>query len=456
MDFFYESSDQKSTPIELHTKSSYDEIISASSNISSNWLLTSNRSVSTGSHYLIPDTDGNLSKVVVIVPDEFSIWSIASLPLKLPCGDYHLSNITSMAEKEKLCLGWGLGTYQYAKFKKSKDCARLHLDPNIDRVKLKSKIDSTNLVRDLINTPANEMLPTHLADAAKSLANDNYADFVEIVGKDLLKQNYPLIHAVGRASIDEPRLLKLTWGDESNPLVGIVGKGVCFDSGGLDIKSAAGMRWMKKDMGGAAHALGLANYIMANDLPVHLQVLIPAVENAVSGNAFRPGDVITSRAGKSVEIDNTDAEGRLVMADALAELTEKNPDLLIDFSTLTGAARVALGTEVGVFFSKQDKTSHELYKSAKKVEDDIWRLPIHEGYKDQLKSSIADLANCSSSGYGGAITAALFLNEFVDQDCDWLHFDIMAYNMRNRPGRPKGGEAIGLRSVCHFLESRYQ
>ena len=342
MNFFYEQSDQASTPLELLTKSSYDELIASPSDNTANWLLTSNRSVNTGSHYLIPDTNGNLTKVVVIVPDEISIWSIASLPLKLPAGEYYLANITSVEDKEKLYLGWGLGAYQYTKFKKSRNCARLRLDTDVDHTKLKTKIGSTTLVRDLINTPANEMLPSHLAAAVKTLANEFYADFVEILGDDLLKQNFPLIHAVGRASSDEPRLLKLTWGETSHPLVGIVGKGVCFDSGGLDIKSATGMRWMKKDMGGAAHALGLANYIMANNLPVHLQVLIPAVENAVAGNAFRPGDVIESKAGKTVEIDNTDAEGRLVMADALAELTAQSPDLLIDFSTLTGAARVAL------------------------------------------------------------------------------------------------------------------
>ncbi|MEM9103783.1 MAG: leucyl aminopeptidase family protein, partial [Pseudomonadota bacterium] len=293
------------------------------------------------------------------------------------------------------------------------------------------------------------------SEATKSLADSFGADFIEIKGDDLLKQNYPLIYTVGKASVDEPRLLKLRWGDDSNPLLGLVGKGVCFDSGGLDLKSAAGMRWMKKDMGGAAHVLGLASFIMANKLPVCLEVLIPAVENAVSGNAFRPGDVIVARNGKSVEIDNTDAEGRLVMADALAELSEKKPDLLIDFATLTGAARVAVGTEVAAFFSNNDTTSHNLYKAAKRVEDDIWRLPIHHAYFDHIKSTIADVVNCSSGGYGGAITAALFLNEFVEKKCDWLHFDMMAYNMRSRPGRPKGGEAMGLRGVCEFLTARY-
>ena len=316
-------------------------------------------------------------------------------------------------------------------------------------------INSSQLVRDLINAPGNEMMPVHLADAARSLALKHNAHFSEITGEDLLTHNYPLIHAVGRASEFEPRLLKIEWGSVSSPLLCVAGKGVCFDSGGLDIKNASGMRWMKKDMGGAAHALGLASYIMQTNLPVRLQVSIPAVENAIAGNAYRPGDVIISRSGKSVEIDNTDAEGRLVLADALTEQCEQNPDLLIDFATLTGAARVALGTEVAVFFSKHDDTAHDLHQAARISEDDIWRLPLHQGYKHQLKSAIADMVNCASSGYGGAITAALFLQAFVPDNCDWLHFDIMAYNMRSRAGRPKGGEAMGLRSVCQYLESRY-
>ena len=455
MDFYFQAPDQASIPIELHTKSDYDQMISTGTDSASKWLLSSKRTVKVGSHYLVPNDQGELSKVIVIVDDDLSLWSVASLPLKLPHADYHLSNLNSSSDREMLTLGWGMGAYQYTRYQKGEESARLMVDADLNLEKIKSILHATFLVRNLVNAPANDMLPSHLAEQAKILANNHDAEFVEIRGDDLLEQNYPLIHTVGRASADEPRLLKLAWGDESHPLVGIVGKGVCFDSGGLDIKPASGMRWMKKDMGGAAHALGLASYIMANELPVSLKVFIPAVENAVAGNAFRPGDVIKSRSGKTIEIDNTDAEGRLVMADALTELNDLNPDLLIDYSTLTGAARVALGTEVGVFFSTSDKTSHDLYRSASQVEDNIWRLPLHKGYKYHLKSNIADLVNCASSGYGGAITAALFLNEFVSKECDWIHFDIMAYNMRSLPGRPKGGEAMGLRSVCHYLESRY-
>ncbi len=403
----------------------------------------------------MPDVDGKLNQVVVIVDDNLSIWTIAGLSLVLPTGNYFLSDSISVEDRQKLTIGWGLGSYQYSKYLPIKECARLSFSSDIDQTTALAVINSTQLVRDLINEPANEMMPLHLSESAQRLATKFNATCEEVIGDELLKQNYPLIHAVGRASIYEPRLIKLEWGKAEHPLLCIAGKGVCFDSGGLDIKSASGMRWMKKDMGGAAHALGLANYIMETNLPVRLQVSIPAVENAISNNAYRPGDVIVSRSGLSVEIDNTDAEGRLVLADAIAELCEHQPDLLIDFATLTGAARVALGTEVGVFFSEMDKTSHGLYSSAKSSEDDIWRLPLHQGYKHQLKSTIADMVNCASSGYGGAITAALFLQSFVSDDCDWVHFDVMAYNMRARPGRPKGGEAMGLRSVCQYLESRY-
>jgi leucyl aminopeptidase len=455
MDCFYEAANEDSILITLLTKAEFDELTKSSLDTVTTWILSSNRSVEAGNHYLVPDDAGKLNQVVVIVDDNLSIWTIAGLPFLLPEGNYFLTDTISAEDREKLILGWGLGAYQFSKYKKKKDCARLSFDSDIDQTTVLATINSTQIVRDLINQPANEMMPVHLSEVTQKLALKYDATFSEVVGNDLITNNYPLIHAVGRASEYEPRLIKLEWGNPEHPLLCLAGKGVCFDSGGLDIKNAAGMRWMKKDMGGAAHALGLANYIMETNLPVRLHVAIPAVENAISNNAYRPGDVLVSRSGKSVEIDNTDAEGRLVLADAISELCDLKPDLLIDYATLTGAARVALGIEVGVFFSKEDKTSHGLYSSAKTSEDDIWRLPLHQGYKYQLKSTIADLVNCASSGYGGAITAALFLQSFVYDKCDWVHFDVMAYNMRSRPGRPKGGEAMGLRSVCNYLEGRY-
>ena len=456
MDCFYKSSSDECIPLEIMSKEACDKYIQSSLDYKATWLLSSNRAVKEGNHYLIPNQEGKLDHVVAIVDSEISMWSIAKLPWALPPGDYKLSGSISAETRHKISIGWGLGSYKFSTYKKnSEECARLHMADDIDEVSIHAIVNSTRLVRDLINIPANDMMPAEIAKAAKALASEYDAKFSQITGMDLLDKNYPLIHSVGRASENEPRLIKLEWGNSEHPKVCIVGKGVCFDSGGLNIKSAIGMRLMKKDMGGAAHALGVARYVMEKKLPIHLSVSIPAVENAIANNAYRPGDVIISRSGKSVEIDNTDAEGRLVLADAISEMCEQEPDLLIDFATLTGAARVALGTEVGVFFSKQDSTAHDLYASARKSEDDIWRLPLHNEYKFQLKSSIADLVNCSTSGFGGAITAALFLESFVPNNCDWVHFDIMAYNNRNRPGRPKGGEAMGLRSVCNYLEKRY-
>ena len=457
MDFFKTEQAEHSILIECITKSHFEDLISRNSNYKQKWLNTSQRDVTAGQHILLPGPEGALDSVLIIVASPLSIWSIADLSTKLPDGDYHLSSEYTLAEQEKLILGWGLGAYQYTRYKKKKSSASIYVNPAINLARIEAQIEATYLTRALINAPANEMLPTQLASATQHLAEQYKAEFEQIIGDQLLAEHYPLIHAVGRASTDAPRYLKMRWGKPSDPHIAIVGKGVCFDSGGLDIKPSSGMRWMKKDMGGAAHALGLASYIMQTKLPVYMELAIPAVENAIAGNAFRPGDVIISRSGTSVEIDNTDAEGRLVMADAITDLTTSaQPALLIDFSTLTGAARVALGTEVGVYFSNNDDLATRLQNTACDVEDDIWRLPLHAGYRHTLDSSIADIVNCASSGYGGAITAALFLQEFFAQQCDWLHFDIMAYNMRARAGRPKGGEAMGLRALCQYLDSKYR
>ena len=457
MQFFKTEQAAHSILIECITKSHYEDLISTDDHYKQKWLNASRRDVSPGQHILLPTPEGSLDSVLVIVDNPVSVWSIADLSTQLPAGDYHLGDQYTRAEQEQLILGWGLGAYQYTRYKKQQPRACLYVDPALDLARIEALIQATYLTRDLINAPANEMLPTHLAAATQQLAEQHHAQFEQIVADQLLAENYPLIHMVGRASSDAPRYLRLRWGKPSDPHIAIVGKGVCFDSGGLDIKPSSGMRWMKKDMGGAAHALGLASYIMQTQLPVYIDLAIPAVENAIAGNAFRPGDVIASRKGLAVEIDNTDAEGRLVMADAITDLTTANtPDLLIDFSTLTGAARVALGTEVGVYFCNDDELASQLQNTAHAVEDDIWRLPLHTGYRRTLDSAIADLVNCASSGYGGAITAALFLQEFFSQQCAWLHFDIMAYNMRSRAGRPKGGEAMGLRAVCEYLERKYR
>jgi leucyl aminopeptidase len=299
------------------------------------------------------------------------------------------------------------------------------------------------------------MMPEHLAEATQALGREFGADVEQIVGEELLTRNFPVIHAVGRAGAHPPHLIDLRWGNPNHPKVTLLGKGVCFDSGGLDLKPSNAMRWMKKDMGGAAIALGLARLIMSANLPVRLRVLTAAVENAVAGNAFRPGDVLRSRQGLTIEIHNTDAEGRLVLCDALAEASGEQPDILMDFATLTGAARTALGTEMPALFCNDEALASALAAAAEREQDPLWRLPLHSPYRDLLDSKIADIANASESPYAGAITAALFLKEFVPAGIPWAHFDVMAWNLKTRPGRPEGGEAMAMRATFGYLEQCY-
>ncbi|MEK9725322.1 MAG: leucyl aminopeptidase family protein, partial [Rhodospirillaceae bacterium] len=313
----------------------------------------------------------------------------------------------------------------------------------------------TGLIRDLINTPAVDMGPDGLAAAAAKVAKAHRARIKVIVGNDLLKKNYPAVHAVGRAHDRAPRLIDITWGNARAPKVTLVGKGVCFDTGGLDIKSAAGMRLMKKDMGGAAHVLGAAAWIMAAKLKVRLRVLIPAVENSIAGNAMRPGDVVPTRKGLTIEIGNTDAEGRVILSDALAEAAIEKPELIVDFATLTGAARVALGPELPALFCTDDRLADDLLAAGTAATDPFWRMPLWAGYDRLVDGKVADVNNAPEGGHGGAITAALFLQRFVEPDVPWAHIDLMAWNGSNRPGRPEGGEAMGLRALCGMLANRY-
>ena len=310
------------------------------------------------------------------------------------------------------------------------------------------------LARDLINTPAGDMTPEQLADETRQVADTHAAECRIVAAEDLLREGFGAIHAVGRAAADAPRLVDVRWGEPGRPLVAVVGKGVCFDSGGLDIKTAAGMRTMKKDMGGAAVALGLAQLIMSENLPVRLRLLIPAVENAIAGNAYRPGDILNTYAGITVEVDNTDAEGRLILCDALALAVEDRPELMVDFATLTGAARVAVGTEVSAMFCNDEAVAAGIAKAAGAVDDPVWPMPLHDGYDHLLDSRVADTLNSANTPYAGAITAALFLRKFVGT-VPWAHFDIMAYNLRKRPGRPEGGEAMAMRAVFKYLEERF-
>ncbi len=425
------------------------------------WLEMSGFTGQPGSHCLLPSADGELERVLVGKPKTFDTWTLGRLAQTLPAQKYALADDLSAEVTTKLCLGWVLGQYRFTRYKRTDADAlpELAFPDNADQDYVTAAAEATYLVRDLINTPARDMGPQHLAETAQQLADGFRADYRVIVGEDLLPANYPMVYAVGQANSQSgtqvPRLIDIHWGELSAPKVTLVGKGVCFDTGGLNMKSAAGMKLMKKDMGGAAQVLGLARMIMQLALPVRLRVLIPAVENSIAGNATRPSDVLTSRQGTTVEIGNTDAEGRLVLADALTEASSESPDLLIDCATLTGAARVAVGAEIAALFCNDDETAQALLQAGKQQDDLLWQLPLHAPYRKMLESKVADLNNISSTPYGGAITAALFLQEFVGKQKPWIHVDFMAYNTHSRPGRPEGGDAMGMRSLFALIKERF-
>jgi leucyl aminopeptidase len=400
---------------------------------------------------LVFDDIGALQRVYIGSDRGSDHIALAAVVMKLPVGTYHSATPLS----DRALVMWALAQYRYNVFRKVRTMPRILVLPADKSFAITAEADAIFLVRDLINAPGNIMGPEGIAQVVDTLAKTHHAHVQQWVGDELLEDNFPAIHAVGRASALVPRLLMLTWGDESHPRVTLVGKGVCFDSGGLDLKNAAGMRLMKKDMGGAAQVLGLAQWLMTMQVPIRLQVLIPAVENAVGPDAYRPGDVLTMRNGMTVEIDNTDAEGRLILADALVKACECSPDLLIDFATLTGAARIAVGTEISAMFCNDDALATEIGDWGAHVADPIWRMPLHQGYQSLFESSIADLANASASPYAGAITAALFLQHFVQQGIPWVHFDIMAWNVSTKPGKPEGGEAMAILAVGHYLFNRY-
>lgn len=408
-----------------------------------------------GQFAVVPSDSDDIPCCVFGMQDEHWLTQLAVLVAKLPEGIYRLQCDWEREQRLLASLGWGLAAYCFDRYKKNdKLQPDLMLDEDID-YEVRAQCDAQCLVRDLVNTPTEHMGPQQLADAVTGQADPYDAHCDAIVGRDLLTGNYPAIHAVGRASDREPRLIKMTWGDEKAPLLALVGKGVCFDTGGLDLKSATGMAHMKKDMGGGAHALALARLVMQHKLPVRLLLLIPAVENSVAGNAYRPGDVIETRKGLSVEIGNTDAEGRVVLADALAYACEQLPDLVIDFATLTGAARVAMGTQLTPLFSNHIEVARAIQDAGDEVEDPMWTMPLYQPYRKLIESSIADLNNTGKTSLGGCITAALFLEHFVEAEIPWVHIDTFAWNQADSPGRPQGGEALGLRAVFRYLQSRY-
>jgi len=408
-------------------------------------------------HAILPGDAPEEWAAVGVVADtaKLSSWCLARLAEILPEGVYRVEG----REPGAAALGWLTAQYRFERYKKAEKATgpRVLLSGEVAHIEEVVRIaEATALVRDLVNTGAGDLGPGELEHEAAGLAKAHDAALTVIKGHDL-ETGYPMVHAVGQAADKRhaPRLIELEWGNPAHPRVAIVGKGVCFDSGGLDIKPAAGMRLMKKDMGGAAHALALAGLVMRQRLPVRLHLLVPAVENAIAGNAFRPGDVLVSRKGLTVEVTNTDAEGRLILADALAKAVEGQPALIVDFATLTGAARVALGPDLPALFANDDALAEALLSAGAAQDDPLWRLPLWPGYAEMLKSDIADLNNSPEGGMAGATTAAMFLEKFVPATLPWAHFDTFAWRPSAKPGRPKGGDALGLRAAWAMLKARF-
>jgi leucyl aminopeptidase len=426
------------------------------------WLSVQNFQGEKHRVVLLPDSDGGLAAAVCGLgrrQGEVSLWHATGLAERLPARRFRLVQEFTPAEATQLCLGFAYGAYRFDRYRAAKsDMPSVEAPANADMQFVALATESLRMARDWINTPTQDLGPAELAAATQKLAERHQAAFREWVGEDLLAANFPAIHAVGRASTAAPRLLELRWrprGADTYPRLTLVGKGVCFDSGGLDLKSSSGMALMKKDMGGAAVALALAHMLMSARVRVELRVLVPAVENSIGGNAYRPGDVLATRKGLTVEVGNTDAEGRLVLCDALALADAEHPDLIIDFATLTGAARVALGPELPALFGNDVALVQDLARVAAAEHDPLWPMPLWQSYEDELASKIADLNNVAASTFAGAIFGALFLKRFVGESTPWLHIDLYAWNPKDRPGRSVGAEAQGVRGVYRYLVKRY-
>ncbi|MFM7349271.1 MAG: leucyl aminopeptidase family protein [Erythrobacter sp.] len=407
------------------------------------------------SHAIVPEGDSWFVVAGVANPESLSAWCLAKLAEELPEGVYRLVG----AEAGAAMFGWITAQHRFTRYKSEDKSAgaRVLLTAQVAQIEAQvAEAEAELLVRNLVNAPPEDMGPAALEAECERLAKAYKAELTVVRG-DALEQDYPMVHAVGRAAARHhaPRLMHLTWGDPTDPVLAVVGKGVCFDSGGLDIKPPAGMRLMKKDMGGAAHAIALAGLVMGARLKVRLHLLVPAVENAISGSAFRPGDILRSRKGLTVEIDNTDAEGRLILGDALTRASEEEPDLIVDFATLTGAARVALGPDLPALFARRDETAEAFLAAGKAHDDPAWRLPLPETYREYLASDVADMANGSATPFAGASVAGLFLDRFVGEGIDWVHFDTFAWTPSPKPGRARGGRGLGLRAAWHAIRARY-
>jgi leucyl aminopeptidase len=447
------------TPITFATKVTWDAISADLPGQARQFAKANGFSAKPGACLTLPACNGEIAQVVFGIDDETSTsrdpFRPGQLPSLLPPGLYRFANVTAQ-DARLATLAFALGSYRFGRYRKS-DAGSVKLVPpdGVDVADITRVAEAAALARDLINTPANDMGPQELAQAARELAQRYGANFNCIVGEELARQNFPLIHAVGMASPRAPRLVDFSWGDPAHPKLTLVGKGVCFDTGGLDLKPSSSMLIMKKDMGGAANVLALAQMVMDRRLKVRLRVLIPAVENAVAGNAFRPLDVFRSRKGLTVEIGNTDAEGRLVLADAMALADEERPELLIDLGTLTGAARVALGPDLPPFYTNDEELAQQLSSCAKRENDPLWRLPLWPPYDSWLDSKIADVNNAASGTFAGSITCALFLQRFVEAAKSWLHVDIYGWTPSAKPARPEGGECQAARAIYKLLSERY-
>jgi len=448
-------------PVQMVGPEGLDALAAALPPVQAAWLRANGFRAAAGSALALPGPAGEVARVVVGLGPETrrarERFPLGAFAARAPAGRYRLEGGADAVETELAALGWLMGRYRFDRYKPGNGGdgeAELETPAGVDGARLGLIAEGVFVARDLINTPANDMGPEALERAARRIAERHGAEVEATVGDDLIAANLPLIHAVGRAGPQAPRLIDLRWGDPAHPKVTLVGKGVCFDTGGLDIKPPSSMGLMKKDMGGAATVLGLAHMVMGLGLPLRLRVLVPAVENSISASAMRPGDVLTSRKGLTVEINNTDAEGRLVLADALALAAEEAPELIVDMATLTGAARVALGPDLPPFFTDDEALAAELSAASAAVADPVWRLPLWPAYEGDIEPDIANLDNAPSGGFAGAITAALFLKRFAG-DQPWVHLDIYGWNPKPRPGRPKGGECQAARAVLAVLEARF-
>ena len=449
------STDASAIPLKPLDKATFKAWQAKAAKTQKQWADAAGFKANPGQVILLPTAQGLIKEVLFGQQEQGYLYQLAAIYGSLPAGNYRLECDWTEDQKRQAMLGWGLAAYRFERYRKSTRPRPRLLLPAEFAAAVQALLDAQTLVRDLVNTPTEHLGPAELVSAVEAEAAAFGARTRSISGDELLAQNFPAIHAVGRASHRPPMLVELDWGEAGHPLLALVGKGVCFDTGGLDLKNSSGMALMKKDMGGAAHALALARLVMQAKLPVRLKLLVPAVENSVAGNAYRPGDIIPTRKGLHIEIGNTDAEGRVVLSDALAYASESKPDLIVDFATLTGAARVALGTDLPALFSNSRDVARVIQDVGDACEDPLWTMPLYRPYRDLIKSPLADLNNSGKSPYGGCITAALLLEYFVAEKTDWVHLDTFAWNQSSRPGRPEGGEALGLRAMFQYLQRRY-